>query len=450
MKKRTFSWRVVRIAVAGVVLTLAAVSFVCPFRELLFGTALTERLGSFPAMLMHVQFGPAVMKCVAAFSIGTLATALAIALLTFLFGRFYCACLCPFGILQDFIGFLSRRQARPEANFAKTRYVIAGLAFATMFMGWTTGFKLLDPYTNFGRICASFLVGGFAPFLVIAILAVWKKRLYCTTICPVGTLLGLLARHGLVRMEIGEQCVKCGQCVRNCPAGCLDLTNGLLDNERCVRCLNCLSVCPLHTIQFTLSWKAKANEPDLSRRQFLSRCVALAVGAAIGLTLAKTGMLRLAEKARQFPILPPGADNLDRFLAKCTGCQLCTANCPAGIIVPGKGGLGPVSLDFTRGFCLYDCHRCGQVCPTGAIRPLTLAQKRQTKIAVASFDARHCLVFQEGIACGQCGQACPTKAITLRKNGAPRAPKPDLCIGCGACQNVCPANPKAMTVGALS
>ena len=447
MKKR-FSWRVMRIAVASVVLVVAVASFARPLWRTLFGASFAERLGSFPALLMHVQLGPAVMKCFSAFSVGSLVTTVVIALLTFLFGRFYCACLCPLGILQDIFGFLSRRQARPAANFSKTRYAIAGLVFSAMVAGWTTGFKLLDPYTNFGRICASFLIGGFVPFLVIAVLAVWKKRIFCNSICPVGTLLGLLARHGLVRLAIGEQCVKCGQCVRNCPSGCLDLTNGLLDNERCVRCLNCLSVCPLHAIRFTLYSKAKPNEPDLSRRQFLSRCASLVVGAVAGVTLARTGLLRLAEKARQFPILPPGADSLERFLAKCTGCQICTANCPGGVIVPGKGGMGPVSLDFSRGFCLYDCHRCGQVCPTGAIRPLTLEQKRQTKIAVATFDPRHCLVFQEGVPCGHCSQVCPTKAITLRKNGAPRAPKPDMCIGCGACQNVCPAEPKAMTVGA--
>ena len=147
-------------------------------------------------------------------------------------------------------------------------------------------------------------------------------------------------------------------------------------------------------------------------------------------------------------VLPPGAGSIDRFAAKCTGCQLCVRNCPQKIIVPAaKGAPGPVSLDLSRGSCAYDCSRCSQVCPTGAIRALPLAEKRRTRIALAEFKPRNCLVFQESAVCGQCADACPTKAITLRKSGAPRPVNQKLCIGCGACQSICPASPKAMCVG---
>jgi len=172
---------------------------------------------------------------------------------------------------------------------------------------------------------------------------------------------------------------------------------------------------------------------------------ALAAGLAAGVVLAKTGMTKVHEFAKRFKILPPGAGSAERFASRCTGCQLCTANCPAKIIVPAPGGTGPVSLDLSRGSCQYDCRRCSQVCPTGAIRPLTLKTKQHTKIAEARFHPQTCIVFQDGTGCGRCAKACPTGAISLRRTGAPRL-NVKLCIGCGACSLVCPAKEKAMTV----
>jgi formate hydrogenlyase subunit 6/NADH:ubiquinone oxidoreductase subunit I len=98
-----------------------------------------------------------------------------------------------------------------------------------------------------------------------------------------------------------------------------------------------------------------------------------------------------------------------------------------------------VRIDLSAGVCAYDCHRCAEACPTGAIQRMPLEQKRRTKIAKVEFHATHCIVFQgESHFCGKCAEACPTEAIELRKNGAPRAPKADRCIGCGACQLACP------------
>ena len=186
-----------------------------------------------------------------------------------------------------------------------------------------------------------------------------------------------------------------------------------------------------------------------SRRAFLVNAGILAAGAAAGAALAGAGLGKLAEAAKRFKILPPGAGNSARFAAKCTACQLCTANCPSKIIVPAPGGDGPVSLDLSRGACKFDCSRCSDVCPTGAIRPLKLKEKQRTKIAEAKFHPRNCIVFQEGTQCGRCAKACPTGAIVLRKNGTPRPVKADLCIGCGACQEVCPAERKAMVVSEI-
>ncbi len=401
-------------------------------------------VGSGFAVFLHAQFGPALMKCLAAFSVGTLIAVLTITLLTFCFGRFYCAVFCPFGILQDLVGWLSRRKGMTTPNFVTIRYAVAGIAFGMLICGWTAPFLLLDPYSNFGRIVGSFTVGSMVPLAVIAILVVWKKRIFCTTVCPVGTLLGVLAKYGVFRLRLTNKCVKCGLCVKTCPSGCIDPAAGTLDNERCIRCLNCISTCRLHAVKFGLPEK-KEIPVDVTRRAFLVNGGMLIAGLTAGIVLAKTGMTKLADYAKRFRILPPGAGDAERFAAKCTACQLCTANCPAKIIVPAPGGDGPVSLDLSRGECQYNCNHCSQVCPTGALRPLTLEAKRKTKIAEAKFNPQTCLVFQEGAQCGHCAHACPTGAITLRRTGAPRL-NAKLCIGCGACQHVCPAPEKAMTV----
>lgn len=443
--KRNALWRTARVAVAVLVFLAACVAF--------------SGLHAKTAMLLHVQAAPAVLKCLAAFSFGTLAVAVAIALITLLFGRVYCAAFCPFGILQDAIGYASRRKSSVVRNFVKTRLLIAGLAFGMLVAGWTAPFLLLDPYSNFGRVAhmaaaLSFSLGALIPLVAIAVLAAWKKRIFCTAICPVGTALGLLSRISVFRLRLTERCVKCGMCVKVCPAGCIDPKNGTLDNERCVRCMNCVAVCRLQGVRFGIAKRTRNGEGssgagafDESRRAFLVRGTVLFAGLAAGAALARLGAAKLAELARGLRILPPGAGDAARFLAKCTACQLCTANCPSKIIVPAPGGDGPVSLDFAKGYCQADCNRCSQVCPTGAIRPLPLDVKRRTKIAEAKFNPRTCIVFQEGVQCGKCAQVCPTGAITLRKTG-PRL-NAKLCIGCGACQHVCPATEKAMVANPI-
>lgn len=434
MKKgRIFGWKTGRIAAAAVFL-------------LLYGLAFSGMCAA-AAPLLHAQFGPALMRCLAAFSLGALGTVLGIVLFTVLFGRFYCSVFCPFGILQDVIIFLSRRKAVSVPNLPGLRYAVAGVMLGLLFCGWSAGFLLLDPYTNAGRITGAFAAGGFVPLLVIAALAVWKKRIFCTAVCPVGTLLGLSARFGVFRLAIKGRCVKCGKCARSCPAGCIDPASGRLDNERCIRCMNCIAACPLDSIGFVLP-EHKEIPVNESRRAFLINGGLLLAGAAAGAALAKAGLGKLEEFARNWKILPPGAGNAERFVSRCTGCQLCTRNCPAKIIVHAKGG-GPVSLDLSRGYCHFDCNKCSQVCPTGAIRPLTLAAKQKTKIAEAHFNPQKCIVFQNDEKCGRCAAVCPVHAVLLRKNGTPRPVKTDLCIGCGACMEICPAPEKAMTVHAI-
>ena len=440
MKNRWKKFRLMRIAAAALVFVVMLAAFVGAVK--------------WAAKVPHGEFAPALLRCCAAFSLGALATVAVLVLATWLFGRFYCACLCPLGIWQDIVGGISRRKGRIEKNLAVVRYVIAGVVFGMLAGGWTFGFMLLDPYSGFGRAASlKCALGGGVVLAVVTLLAWWKKRIFCTTVCPVGTLLGLLGRYGLFEVRFTDKCVKCGLCVKTCPSGCIDPKAGTIDNERCVRCLNCLAECRVAGVEFSAGGKdpaAAAAVPDDSRRRFLIRGGVLLAGLATGFAAARGGALKAVGKmlagAKKL-ILPPGAGNAERFAQRCTSCQLCTANCLGKVIVPARGGVGPVRLVYSAGAsCRYDCSRCSAVCPTGAIRKLTLEEKRHTRIGVVEYSAKNCLVCLRHTPCGKCAAACPTGAIKLK--GDPGVPKADarLCIGCGACEAACPAVPKAMTV----
>jgi ferredoxin len=442
-------WKIIRKArIAAAFLTAAVMS------------AAFSGLAAWTARIPHAELAPALLRSIAAFSTGALATVLILIVLTWLFGRFYCACLCPLGIWQDLWGFLSRRAGRREKNLSAVRYLVGGIVFGALAGGWALGFALLDPYSNFGRgVAGRAALGGLIPLAATALLSVWKKRIFCTAVCPAGTLLGVFGRFGVFKVRFTEKCVKCGLCVKSCPVGCIDLASGTIDNERCVRCMNCLGVCKVSGVAFTArrvkAASAEAETPDRSRREFLIRGGVLLAGLAAGFAAARSGVVRAAARAlagaKKF-VLPPGAGDPERFMSRCTACQLCTANCPGKVIVPApKGGDGPVRLDLSRGVCLYDCSKCGNICPTGAIRPLPLEEKRHTKIAEAKFDPKLCLVCRTRNGCGRCAAVCPTGALKLK--GSPGVPKLDarLCIGCGACRAACPATPeKALTVNPVA
>lgn len=145
----------------------------------------------------------------------------------------------------------------------------------------------------------------------------------------------------------------------------------------------------------------------------------------------------------------------ERFLERCTSCHLCVAACPTHVLQPalleyGLAGLLKPRLDYTSAFCNFDCVRCGEVCPDGAIERLALAEKHVTQIGVADFHRARCIVITNGTDCAACSEHCPTKAVSTEPYGDNlRVPvlDQDACIGCGACEYACPAAPvKAIRV----
>ena len=338
------------------------------------------------------------------------------------------------------------------------------LVGAANALGFHDVYRVDVPWAGVGVLA---LVAGF--FAVIAVMSAFRGRLYCNSICPVGTLLGLISARAAFRLRIdAPACVKCGQCVRHCKAQCIDLRTATIDASRCVACYNCVTSCDQHGIGYAYSWNAPAPSPrsasqppsDPRRRNFIVSLAAAAValaghrvrapdGSADEIpTLAKTGESSGA-------VSPPGATGTAQFLSRCTACQLCVSACPTHVLQPalleyGLAGLLKPRLDYSTSFCNFDCVQCGEACPTGAIARLAPAEKQVTQIAVADFYPARCVVVTNGTDCAACSEHCPTKAVsTVPYGNNLRLPalSQENCIGCGACEFACPAKPlKAIRV----
>jgi ferredoxin len=474
--------------------------------------AFVDFRGLVPAAAGHwlaaVQFTPALF----ALGTGTAALVVGIAIVgvTLAFGRVYCSTVCPLGLLQDAVARITawlrpRRRLRPFARGGVgLRYgVLAAVVLA--FAGGAGGIAgaYADPYSNFGRIAS----GLFRPLLAAANnalvtpatalgfqalyrvvppwpgpavfgaallllglvtgLAAWRGRIYCNTLCPVGTVLGLLARGAAFRLTLDRSaCTKCAECLRACKAQCLDLRTGTIDAARCVACFNCITACPEQGVGYQFAWIRRSAAPapvitppaaGPSRREFMATGIsALAAAMGAGRLVAAPAAGGWAPQNFSRAISPPGATSVDRFLERCTACQLCVSACPTHVLQPasleyGLAGFMKPRLDYAAAFCNFDCRRCGEVCPTGAISRLALEDKQLTRIGLAQLDLDHCIVKTMGTDCAACSEHCPTKAVdTIPYGDNLRLPQvtADLCIGCGACEYACPALPKkAIAVG---
>ncbi len=496
--------KLLRVAVAAVVFTgLTA--------------ALVDFRGAVPAAVGHalasLQFVPAAVALATGAGLGLVV--LALLGVTLAAGRIYCSVLCPLGIFQDIVARVAgwiRRSARrlpyrPAQTWVRQAFFWGALAgLATGGAGLTLA--LLDPYSGYGRIASGLfrpvvtlgnnalvgLVGALGgeflyrvppfwaglaalalPAALLALvtgLAAWRGRLYCNTVCPVGTLLGMVSARSAWRLALDPAaCRKCGDCLRECKAQCIDLRAGTIDASRCVACYNCLAACHEAGIGHRWAWGTKSRRPpvaprpaaapDPQRRAFLATALVTLTGAtAAGRALAAPAApaagaagARGANYSRA--ICPPGAGSVELFLDRCTACHLCVSACPAHVLQPavweyGLAGLLRPRLDYARAFCNFDCRRCAEVCPDGALRLLPLEQKQVTRIGVAELDVERCIVKTKGTDCAACSEHCPTKAVeTIPYGDNLRLPQvnPDGCIGCGACAYACPAQPdKAIVV----
>lgn len=444
-----------------------------------------------------IQFLPAVL----ALNVGVV---LFLVVLTLILGRVYCSVICPLGVMQDIISWLSGRRKKKRFRFSYSpevkwsRYGVLAVFIVALLAGIGSLVALFAPYSSYGRIVSNLfaplyqwgnnLLAYFAEransyafyetevwmkglgtfivaavtFIVIAVLAWRNGRTYCNTICPVGTVLGFLSRYALFRPVIDAgKCKECGLCSRKCKASCINYKEFRIDYSRCVDCMDCIDTCKHGAIHFAC--RLKKSEPakeegkpvDTARRGFLTATAVVAASATLQAQEKKVdgGLAVIEDKkipVRATRIVPPGALGIRHFEQHCTACQLCVSVCPNGVLRPSSGmmTLMQPEMSYERGYCRPECTRCSEVCPAGAIRPITVADKSATHIGHAVWVRENCIPLTDGVSCGNCARHCPVWAILMVPSDPenPDSPKipvvnEERCIGCGACENLCPARP---------
>lgn len=399
--------------------------------------------------ILYLQLGPHFVKIFRDFSIFSVIIVLSTLTLTFLFGRFYCSLICPFGFLQEIIGMLFRKRPMRIRGFFEARYVITLIVFGLLLGGSLIGLKLLDPYTNFSVILSNFSNYSSLPSVIYAILiltiitllVIFGNRAFCTTLCPMGTILGVCSKSGIFMLNINSDCIKCGLCEKECPVGCINSYE--IDNERCIRCLKCFSQCPKNAIKYEKKQK-KDVAFNINRRKFILGCTLFGITAASAKISMEAAKKYVSKSFKKAPICPPGSGSIEKLEQKCISCNICVKNCSGKVLKSSDSENNAVHLDFSSGKCEYNCNLCGQICPTGAIKKINLKEKQHCQIGIAYLNSQKC------IHCGRCTVECPTKAIKAGTSALANSLEisPSLCIGCGACENGCPV--KAITVKALN
>ena len=444
--------------------------------------------------MAKIQLLPAILSL-------NIAIVVALLVVTLIFGRVYCSVVCPLGIMQDIVSNLSGRRKGKRARFSFTkenkwlRYIVALLFIALLITGFSWAAALIEPYSAYGRMVNALLsplylwinnllayiaerTDSYAfysvdiwmrstiaiaisavTFITIALLAWRGGRTWCNNICPVGTLLGTISRYSLFRPTIdSSKCAGCKLCERSCKSSCINVEEKSIDYSRCVACMNCLEKCNRGAIKYKYTGFGASENKETSindsRRSFLAVSGAM-IGSSILAQEGKIsdgGLAVIEDKKipkRSVPIVPSGAESLANFTQHCTSCQLCVSKCPNNVLRPSQSieRLLQPELSFERGFCRPACNICSQVCPNGAIKPIEKAMKSAIKIGTAVWVPDNCIAYSEGVSCGNCERHCPNGAIKMVEcKDKPRASKipvidTERCLGCGACEYVCPARP---------
>ncbi len=464
-------------------------------------------------VLTHIQFIPALL----ALNFGVLVF---LVLLTLLFGRIYCSSICPMGVFQDIVSWFSKRAAKKKKkkytySQPKTvlRWSVLIVTILLYLFGITTLLGLLDPYAAYGRMAthlfkpvylagnnllsslftsfgnytfymvdifvfsAFSLIVATVTFLSVGFLAWEYGRIFCNTICPVGTVLGVLSRFSFFKIRINaEKCTSCGICAAKCKASCIDAKRKKVDSNRCVDCFNCVDSCRFNALSYSQKTVGKKEKKIVSDVAFdrisdgLSEALLFSKETETvdkgkrkfllaGITAVATPALLAKENAnllnsgklyvRQTPISPPGALSTERLQSRCTSCHLCISKCPTNVLKPafteyGISGVMQPTMFFEKGFCNFDCTICSNVCPNHALKPLTKEEKHKTQMGHVVFIEEICIVPTKHQSCGACAEHCPTQAVKMipyRDGLTIPTINTDICVGCGACEFICPVRP---------
>lgn len=447
--------------------------------------------------MAKIQFLPALLSL-------NLVMVCGLILLTLLLGRVYCSVICPLGIMQDGFAWLGKRSRRNRYSYSPAksvlRYVMLAVMVVSIVFGMGAIVALLAPYSAYGRIAQSLIapvwqwinnllaswaesresyafytvdvwlrgglvLGVAAVTLVVLAFLAWRNgRTYCNTICPVGTVLGFFSRYSLFKPVIdASKCNSCGLCARNCKSACINSKEHEIDYSRCVACFDCIGKCKKGAITYGRRRSVKVvDKADVeltgeggSRREFIAVGATMAVAAAVH-AQEKTvdgGLATIIDKkipTRNTKIVPPGAKSISNLRRHCTACQLCVSACPNGVLRPSVelDSLMQPESSYERGYCRPECTRCSEVCPTGAICRIDSADKSSVQIGHAVWVKENCIPLTDGVECGNCARHCPVGAITMVPSEAGNEESKKIpvvnterCIGCGACENLCPSRP---------
>ena len=472
-KGKVSALKIIRVIISILVFSLFLVVFLGEDASLKFA----DKISYFQFIPSLIKFlFPAGRAAFGAISLGFLS----VLVLTFIFGRIYCAALCPLGILQDIIiyisGFLektvsglfsgkksrnrSRVRKNPRHNFIKPvpwiGYVVLTATVLSALMGSLSVLILVDPYSIFARTVTN-IIRPFALFLNnslvrllealniylllpipiekpemitlltsggvfagISLFAVIVGRHYCNTICPVGILLRLIARFSLFRIFLDQdRCTTCGICEKACRAGCINSDSKYIDTDRCVMCFDCISPCPVSAVHYAGKYTAKENTENIHP-----------------------------------PLQPGGKPLLSR--RKFIAGAVTVAGASAGTLLLHLSVKGeedstaviPPGAQSTRHFVktCTACHLCVTVCPTNTIQPAFLELGfRGIMQPVMNYNIGYC-----EYECNRCVEVCPAdalKPVSLTEKKVLQLGKVFLnkeeCIvykngeNCAACAEVC-------------
>ncbi|MBQ6378415.1 MAG: 4Fe-4S binding protein [Prevotella sp.] len=474
--------RKIRTILAAVVLVLITLLFL----------DFTGTLHCWLGWLAKIQFLPAVMAL-------NVIVVVALVLLTLVFGRIYCSVICPLGIFQDVLARFHRKKNKYSysAELKWLRYPMLMVFVIAGVSGVGSLFQLLAPYSAYGRIATMvfqpiwkfgnnllamvaehyesyafysvdtwmrslpvFIIA--AVTLVVLFVLAWRGgRTYCNTICPVGTILSFFARFSWLKIRFDEdKCKNCSLCSKNCKAACIDFKTHTVDYSRCVVCGNCIDSCKFGALKYTgragqTPKIGEAGNIDTSKRSFLlaSALVTTAAMAQKKEKLMDGGLADIEDKVapeRQIPLAPPGSLSLRNLATHCTGCQLCVSECPNQVLRPSTDLMNLMLplMSYEHGYCRPECTRCSEVCPAGAIKKVDKPEKSSIQIGHAVWIKKNCVVLTDEVECGNCARHCPSGAIEMvpldpDNEESPMVPAINeaACIGCGACEYVCPSRP---------
>lgn len=415
--------------------------------------------------------------------------------LTFFLGRFFCAYICPLGTTFDFthLLFCSNKKKKSlnqtlDAKLRKIKYcVLIFLLITSLFelnlIHWGSPLSLAARfYILIIWPLSQFLLQSGAPFFqvitetvdlqvpfldslsvkyhtlfflvfffgLLLLLNGLIPRFWCRYLCPAGAIFGLISSKSVVKKNVTQDCCYCGLCQINCPMQAISSDPKNTFYQECILCQKCTHICPEKAIEFRLS-RPKVHTPVFlpSRRSTLQ---AIGIGITIAF-LGKRGLYEYwskEEKGEITPpqlIRPPGSVAETNFLNQCIRCGECMQACPTNMLQPAWTELGfsgmfsPIAV-ARRGACEPSCHECGKVCPTGAIRSLSLKEKMWAKIGTAVIDRQKCIAWEADKSCLVCDEACPYGAISLKSVSDLKVDVPfvleNKCTGCGFCENACP------------